>query len=469
MRERLRRNLTGKLTGEVGSRLVSFAFNLVLARSLGKADFGRYSYAYAFAGLIALCGELGLNTLLTREAARDREQAARWLRAFAPLRLLSISAVALGTIALALGIADRSRLLEIALMTVFMAANTLLDYHTAIFTAFERMGHDAGMRIVTRLTVALFGIGAVLLGAPLIQVMAAVAVGNSLSALNGWLWRRRVGLTFGLGWDPAFVARSLLMAIPMAAAWIGSTLYLYMDNLVLGALRFSDADIGQYSAAAKILEASQALPLIVVGGIFPVVAELSRTADHRAIAPFFTRVSRLCLVVGAPVAGVCAVIAPPVARLLYGAEYGATGPALALLALCAPLYFSNLIAIYLLLALGRPWTAAAFRLGASALKICIMLVTARFLGALCAAVGMLCADGALFVFVVFWRRARSLSEPGEAALILKVGLASLLAAGAWLGGRALPVGLQAIAVGLTFLLAFDGLGLLRPSRLQPTS
>jgi len=257
----------------------------------------------------------------------------------------------------------------------------------------------------------------------------------------------------------------MAIPIPMGAAWIGSTLYFYMDNLVLGALRFSDADIGQYSAAAKILDASQGLPLIVVGGIFPIVAELSRTADNRAIAPFFTRVSRLCLVVGAPAAAVCAVIAPQVARLLYGPGYAATGPSLSLLALAAPLYYSNLIAIYLFLALGRRWEAAAFRLGASVLKVAVMIVAARYIGAACAALAMLLADGALFLFLVAFRRARSLSEPGETALLVKVGLASSLALGAWFGARALPVGLQALAVGLMFLFAFHALGLLRRGEL----
>lgn len=466
MRDRILRNLTGKLVGELGSRLVSFAFNLVLARGLGDAGYGRYSYAYAFAGLVALCGELGLNTLLTSEAARDRDKAAAWVRAFAPLRGLSIALVALATIALAFANRDRSRALEIALMAVYMAANSLLDYHTAVFTAFEQMRRDAGMRIATRLTVSAAGIAAVLAGLPLLWVLAAVAGGNALAAGLGWFWRRRAGLVFGAAWDGAFVRRLLVSAIPTTAAWIGISLYFYMDNLVLGALGFSDALIGQYGAASKVLDASQGLPLIVVGGIFPVVAELSRTGGPEKVAPFFTYVSRVCLVLGAPIAAVAAVASPFVAGLLYGPSYWATGRALALLAIAAPLYYSNLVALFLLLAMGRRWEAAILRIGASLLKVVAMTVAARSFGqgASSAAVALIVADAALLVVLVFWRSANGLAEPGERVLLLKVAIAAGAAVAFWRQTERLHFVAQAVAVGVAFFAAYAVLGLLARPR-----
>jgi O-antigen/teichoic acid export membrane protein len=457
LRERIRRNISRKLAGEVGSRLVSFVFNLVMARGLGASVYGRYNYAYAFAGLVALCGELGINTLITRQVAHDRSSAPTLLRSFAPLRLFTIALVALSTVMLALGSTDRSRLPEIALMSAFMAANALLDYHSAIFSAFERMGQDALMRIATRIAVSAAGIAAVLLGAPLLSVIAMVTLANILAAIGGFAWRRRLGLTFGATFDLAFIRATLASLVPMASSSIAGVLYFYMDSLALAGLGFSDAAIGQYSGASRILEASHALPLVIVGAIFPVAAELSRGGDPAVLAPFFTRVTRICLVLGAPLAAVSAVIAPLVARLLYGPGYTETGPALALLALSAPLYYSNLIAFHLFIAQGRLWTTAIIRGGAVAAKLGVLVLASRWVGAKSPAVGMLVADSALFLLLLAYRRRQGLSEPGERSLLLAVSGSLALSLFSYLATRGQGMAVQACAVGLTYLVALPAL------------
>ncbi|HEY3445896.1 MAG TPA: oligosaccharide flippase family protein [Myxococcales bacterium] len=460
MRERILRNLKAKTLGEFGSRAVSIAFGFVLARALGRELFGRYSYACSFSLIIALCGEFGLNTLLTVHASREREKAAEWLRRFAPLRLATVLLAVAATVVLALLTTDRSRWLEIALMATFFGLNTFLDYHSSIFTGFERMNDDAYVRIATRLIVAGLGSLSLLLQAPLWAVLATMTAANALSAGMAWLWRRRTGLTFGFGWDGAFAARAFRGAIPTAATLICLALYFYLDNLVLGLLHFSDSDIGQYGAANKVFDASQGLPSIAIGALFPILAELSKSGDLTKIAPFFTKVSRWCLVIGAPVAGVAYVFSPFVAELLFGREYVLTRPALAILALAAPLFFSNNIAVFLLLAISRPWTAVLFRLGASVVKALAIVVLARRFGATSAAVAMLATDALLFLVLIAWRKRAGLSEPGERTLVLKVAIASAAAIGFWIQTQRLHFVAQAVAVAVAYFAAYAVLGLL---------
>ena len=458
MSERVQRNISRKFIGEVGSRAVSFAFNLALAHGLGKEAYGRYSYAYAFAGVLAMCGELGLNTVLTREVAKDRAAAPKFLAAFAPLRFVAVLGVAVVTILAAQQSATPDRFWEITLMAGFMAANTLLDYNTAILNAFERMKEEAAMRVATRITVSAFGIGAILLHQPLVHVIGAVAAANLMTVGLASELRSRLKLAFPAEWDGAFVWRTLVAAIPVAAAWFGIVLYFYMDALVLKALGMSDGDIGQYGAASKILEAAQGIPLVVVGGIFPIVAELSQKDGPSAAAPYFSNVARLCLVLGAPLAAIGAILSVPVARLLYGADFTLTGPALAILALSAPLFFSNLIAIYLLLAMGRRWEAASFRGAACLLKLGLLVIAAPAVGIVGAAAAMFVTDLVLFVLLLAYRLLQKLSHDGELVLTLQVALVTLLAGGAyWLvisRGIALQLLVVTAVYGLSFGLLF---------------
>lgn len=454
MRERIRRNISYKFLGEAGSRAVGFAFNLLLARGLGAATYGRYSYAYAFAGLVALCGELGINTLITREIAHDRERAPELLRRFAPLRLASAALVALSTGLLALGFADRSRLLEIALMSVFTGATTLIDYNSAVFSAFERMGQEALMRVVARIAVSGSGIAAVLLGTPLVPTIGVIAGVNFLAALGGWAYRKRLGIAFGATWDPSFIRATLSKLLPMTAASMAGVVYFYMDSLLLKGLGFDDASIGQYSAASRILEASHALPLVIAGGLFPVAAELSHHGDPAALAPLFSRVARLALLFAAPLAAVSAVLSPFAAGALYGPGYAETGSALALLALSAPLYYSNLVSLTLFMAMGRLWTTAIVRAAAVTVKLAALLLASRWAGAQSPAVGMLVADSALFLFLLAYRTRHRLSEPGERTMVLSGAATSAATLLVYLAVRGRGIPTETAAVGAAFVAVY---------------
>jgi O-antigen/teichoic acid export membrane protein len=235
-----------------------------------------------------------------------------------------------------------------------------------------------------------------------------------------------------------------------------------MDSVVLAAIGIGDSQIGQYAAASKILEASQGLPLVVAAGLFPIAAQLGRTGDRAQLAPFFTQVNRICLLLGAPAAVIAAVISPPVARLLYGPGYGLTGPVLAVLAVAAPVFYSNLVAAHMLLAMGRHWEAALFRGGASILKLALILVVGPKLGALGAAVALLATDLVLFAILFVWRRAQGLSESGEGKLILTCLAASIASLGAWRWSSSAAIWVTLIAVAVPFAAWLGARRLLRP-------
>jgi O-antigen/teichoic acid export membrane protein len=465
MLARIKQNVSRKLAGEVGSRMVSLALNVALTQGLGKAAYGRYTFAYAFAGIAAMCGELGLNTLLTREIARDRTSAAATVRAFAPLRMLSVSAVAVVTLAAAALSADAYRLPEIALLSVFMAGNTLLDYHCAILSAHERMGEEALVRIGVRTAVGLLGIGAILSGASLFPVLVALCGGNFVAALGAGVARRRLGVpSLASAREEANVpgrasaGRMLADGLPFAAAWWTIVVYFYMDSVLLERLGLSDSDLGQYGAAHKILEAAQAIPLVLVGGLFPIVAERAHGGNARAAAPYFAQTARASIVLGAPLAAVGAILAAPVSRLLYGDAYSETGRALALLALGTPFFFANLIAIYFFLAVGLRWEAALLRGGACLLKVFVILGAVRTMGVAGASLSLLVADAGLFAVIVVFRRARGLAEPGELGVFARVAAVSAMGLLAYTACEARPWTTQGLAVGAVFLGGYYFLG-----------
>ncbi len=57
---------------QVAARFAGFAVVILLARELGRGDFGRYTVALGVASILAMLIQLGMGGYIIREAARAR-------------------------------------------------------------------------------------------------------------------------------------------------------------------------------------------------------------------------------------------------------------------------------------------------------------------------------------------------------------------------------------------------------------
>ncbi|MBN8621087.1 MAG: oligosaccharide flippase family protein, partial [Anaerolineae bacterium] len=76
---RLSRNTLILLVSNIGSALLLFALSAIIGRAYGKEGLGVYSTAMAWVFPLSLIAEFGLNTLLTREIARQPERERAYL------------------------------------------------------------------------------------------------------------------------------------------------------------------------------------------------------------------------------------------------------------------------------------------------------------------------------------------------------------------------------------------------------
>ena len=85
------------------SRVISLVVVIVLANALGDANYGRYTTLVVYSGLVAVIGDLGFQSLYTREAARNRPDLGAYLGTLIVFRVVLAAAAAL-VLALALGL-----------------------------------------------------------------------------------------------------------------------------------------------------------------------------------------------------------------------------------------------------------------------------------------------------------------------------------------------------------------------------
>jgi O-antigen/teichoic acid export membrane protein len=363
---RVVRNVTLKVAVQA-TRLVSLAFLVLAARVLGPEDFGKFTFAYTLATLLGAALDLGMHSLLVRSVARARDQTAEQWTAAVTLKLLLLAPAAALFLALPLVTSRPGDTLGAAwLLGAALVFQSFIELAVSVFTGFERLELELGLRLIEKLVLAGIGVTGLLLGGGLLGVSSAFTVAGAVSlALGVRLVHRRLA-RLAWGWDLAG-ARALARALgPVAGAFILAFATTRLVPLLV-ALLGGDAAAGYFGAAVRVLDVAQVVPVALVAAVYPVLARTA-PADLR-----FRRLlvwsAEVLLLLGLGVALGLAHGAEWLTGRVYGERYGPTAGLLAVLSAVACLAFLNYFLGFVFLALDRPGrlcTVAALGLGASA-------------------------------------------------------------------------------------------------------
>ena len=451
------------------SRIVEFGLRFVLftllARGLGDAGYGGYSYVMSIFGVASLLAGLGfeqtLNTFSAQWQARPSE-----LR-FLLNRLVLLRAAALGLLAALIWLLAELLGRRIGLgsapiraMLLYFAAFNL--YNLLLYYLVGRL--EVGFAAVVRVAVMLANVALVWLllrvGAGIAAILLAQGI-TALLALLASVWRLRRDLFADR--RPAPLARPLGFAVTLGlTGGLNFLLGQQSDIFLLGLLLRDRAEIGHYGLAANLnFTLATALLIGFEGVVQSAFSEVAGREQGR-LAASWSMLLKLVLLLSVPGLLFGALHAAKLVAL-YGAGYAQSVPLLQIY-----LLFSlggrllggglNSTALY---ALGRERTPLLIRVAAGAGNLGLAILLIRWYGPLGAviATGIANLSAGLFELVVTARATGAVYPWSFAA---KIGLASAAAVaasypitvGGWLGLIA-----GAAATGLVLLLA---LALLRP-------
>lgn len=338
---RLSLNSFWLLAARVGAQALAIVFTLLIARALGKEAFGSFAFVSAVVFIGNVLTTFGLDTLIIRETARERdsidetvgETMAAALMVQLALSFLFILIVWLGAGRWVAQSPDEVVALRIAVIS--LAPLAFSTVYSAALRGYERMATYA---VFSVFVAAVSAVGALLLyrrGGALVEaawVMVIAQFGGAAVAFL--LYRSRAPDRVKGSRLPSRRAlrRVWRGGLSLAALMILAVLYQRLGVIMLSMLD-TDAATGLYSAAARVMEALKMLPAAVFGALLPMMAagrQSNNQSVHRlAVAGL---VGFACIL-----AALCALFARPIVLLLFGAEFdGAIWP-LRVMSLSLPL------------------------------------------------------------------------------------------------------------------------------------
>lgn len=341
------RNSLLVLGARIVSRLVALVTVVILANHLGDARYGRYTTMVAYSALVSVLADLGLNTLFTREAARDPEGLSKYLATLlggkAFLGLLAFAALAgglslagVGDLILPGGVLLVATTYSALLRNTFYALGVLELEAVAILLeiAIQAAGIVAGAR--TGEDVAYF---------VWVYVASAVATAAYAAAVIQFLGLGRVRV----GLDLRLLGRWLRVAVPFAVGFLLTNLYFRADVPILQHFR-PFKEVGWYTFAYKPFEALQFVPLAIQTVVYPVIAVYHRQAPER-VGPAYERFFKVLVLLGWPATVGTFVLVHPVGRIFR--LFPESEPSLRILSLAIVFLFANSAFTAMLYAIDR--------------------------------------------------------------------------------------------------------------------
>ncbi len=347
------RNAFFKGLGEIFIRLLSFAFIVLVARSLGSNEFGVLNFAYSFALLFAVVIDFGLNPLLVRDAAREPACLPQMFYNFLIVKT-GLALVFTVTVLVGLSIVAPEPAMRLAAywLAAFVMLNSFTEFCNTVFHARQQMQFEAAVMVSQKIALLVFGLLALGLGKGLFGVAVAYVAAGGCGLVIALGILIRGGFIKG-NWKPDFGFLKYIwrQAMPLTLTTLFVSLYFRIDMTILSKLRPAE-ELGWYGAAHKCVEVLIVIPAVLVTAAFPGFSKLFRE-DRQRLAGAALKVIRLLLLIGVPLAGGAVILARPLMILIFGQAYAASGYALAWLAVALCFIFLNYPLSYILISSER--------------------------------------------------------------------------------------------------------------------
>lgn len=432
---RVFQNTVALLLGRGASLVLSLATSIILARYLGREKLGHYGALYAYLMLWTWLSTFGLEQILAREASKRRCDASHifFTGSVVGLSLALISMAVLLLLAPAFGYSGEMRLL---LLIAAIDSQLLPPIRLSgiVFQVDMRQWYAVAIELAKQ---ALWLVAIVLLAlgnaAFFWVIVARTACGIAEAIFSVYLTIKKGALTWPWKFSMDRARQLLRYGFPVALSVVAGGIYQRIDQVMLHKMT-GDQTLGPYVVAVQMSEIFSALPIALMGSLFPALSQAIGNID--TFKHYLGISYRFLLTI---VFGVCAALAPialPLVLTFYGRQFESSARLLIVLIWSeVPIFFGVALSTGLVAANLQRYLPIATIAGAL-LNIGLNLIVIPRWGALGAswATVVSYAVASIFMFLLF-RATRGFAMQGLRIAIppflLALGITGILSMMTW--------------------------------------
>lgn len=326
VRQTVLRNTFWLTLGQILTRLFKAALIIYVARILGAEGYGVFSYAFSIVMIFYVASDVGVNSVVLREAAKGGEDSQKLVSGAFWLKIILVVSTALVILVLApFLVRNHTAIGVLRLMILYLVFDTFKDFFISFARAKEKMHIDAFVNALETLTMLVVGIPLLMRTPTPMTLAAAYGIGSGIALLAGIGSVATAIRPFSFRLNTAEMKRVLAYSLPLALGTAIFSILNYTDTIMLGWLK-NNVTVGWYTAAFKIPQVILGFGGIVSVAVFPLLAR-SAESDPQKFRAVTRQAMHGLYLMGFPLVIGGWVVANKFIPAVYGSDYtGAIQP-----------------------------------------------------------------------------------------------------------------------------------------------
>jgi O-antigen/teichoic acid export membrane protein len=264
------------------SKILKFILIVYVVRLLGATEYGKFSFAVAFISLFVAFDNLGMFNIVTREFAREKEkQKQEEFYSVVSLKLVLALGVLIMTFVGSFFITKDPYIQRVIwILAIFSLIGDFSKLIQAFFRAHQKMEYESWATILESLVVTVLGFF-VIFKIPSVENLSYAYLFSALIALFFTLFLLHFKiLPFRISWERKVFKKFLFMSWPLFLASLCSTIYTYIDSVIMGFLgQLTQA--GWYNAAYRLIEFTTIPASVVTVSFYPVLSKFFKESKEK--------------------------------------------------------------------------------------------------------------------------------------------------------------------------------------------
>ena len=317
--QRVAKNTSIIIAGNLIFRLISLVIVIYLARYLGTVGFGKYSFVFAYLSFFSVITDLGLTQILVREMSRDPSMAPKLIgNGYIIKLILTAFAIILSLTIITLMACPADTTTYIYIAAFMLLFTSFSDFYTTMFQANLKMKYNVFAKLSFKVLSAILILGIICSHGTLMQVIVVLVLSEMVRTLISYLFSRKfVRPQFDI--DFKLLKYLLKESLPIALFSIIFVIYYNIDIVMLASMK-GDASVGIYSAAYRLSEPLIFIPQALMISLFPIMSKSFASSKDRLIKSYRLSVKYL-LIISIPIVIGTTLIADKIILLIYDVSF----------------------------------------------------------------------------------------------------------------------------------------------------
>ena len=393
--QKIAKNTAALFAAQFVVSILSLVLSIFIARTLGDVIFGKFHFALAFVAIFAVFSDLGYNTLLIRDVARDKSQASKYLNNVLCMRAL-LSLVIFILIIVTINLMDYPADTKnvVYLFGIYTLVVSLSAVFKVTFRAFEKMEYEAGITIFANISRISLGLLVLFLGYGLIDLALIFLFLGVFEFLFSFLICERKFVKPKIELDFEFWKSTIKIALPIGMLSVFALIYIRIDTIMLSAMK-GDAVVGWYNAAYGLVLVFKPIPHLFMNALFPLMSGYFASSKD-SLKKVYEHSFKYLFILGLPLTVGITLLADRFILLFYGQQFYPSIIALQILAWNILLLFICMPVDFMLVSMNKQNQMIIVAGGCALINIILNLILIPYFSYIGAGIATIATETVLF-------------------------------------------------------------------------